>query len=215
MIHDRSAGPPAHRGDGADLRRGIVVLDRDGTINVERHYLADPGQIELIAGAAEGLRHLRDLGLELIVVTNQSGVGRGYFTGETLAAIHARLTECLAAEGVALGGIYVCPHVPAAGCRCRKPGTALLEQAARERGFDPREAFVIGDKASDVELGRRAGSTTLLVRTGYGAEVADAGDVRADYVVEDLREAARVINALIGPDETISAVGQRSARNGT
>jgi D-glycero-D-manno-heptose 1,7-bisphosphate phosphatase len=196
------------------VRRGVVVLDRDGTINVERHYLADPAQVELLAGAAEGLRHLRDLGMELIVVTNQSGVGRGYFTGDTLTAIHARLVECLAAEGVELGGIYVCPHVPADGCRCRKPGPGLLEEAGRERGFEPREAFVIGDKASDIELGRRAGSTTLLVRTGYGAEVAGAGDVTADHVVADLREAARVIEGLIGPDEAISAAGQRSARNG-
>jgi D-glycero-D-manno-heptose 1,7-bisphosphate phosphatase len=195
------------------VRRGVVVLDRDGTINVERHYLADPDQVELIDGAAEGLRHLRDLGLELIVVTNQSGMGRGYFTAETLAAIHGRLVERLAAEGVELGGIYVCPHVPADGCRCRKPGPALLEQAARERGFDPRQAFVIGDKASDVDLGRRAGSTTLLVRTGYGAEA--AGDVTADYVVEDLREAARVIEGLIGPGEAIGAAGRRSSRNGT
>ena len=197
------------------MRRGVVVLDRDGTINVERHYLADPAQVELLAGAAEGLRHLRDLGLELIVVTNQSGVGRGYFTEDTLAAIHARLVECLAAEGVELGGIYVCPHVPADGCRCRKPGPGLLEQAARERGFEPRAAFVIGDKASDIELGRRAGSTTLLVRTGYGSEVAGAGDVIADHVVEDLREAARVIEGLIGADEAIGAGVQRSARNAT
>jgi D-glycero-D-manno-heptose 1,7-bisphosphate phosphatase len=191
-----------------------VVLDRDGTINVERHYLADPGQIELLAGAADGLRHLRDLGLELIVVTNQSGVGRGYFTEATLAAIHARLTECLAMEGVALAGIYVCPHNPTDGCRCRKPGPALLEQAGRERGFDPRDAFVIGDKASDVELGRRAGSTTFLVQTGYGQEVAGSGAVAPDYVVADLREAARVIEGLIGPDEPIGGGAQRSARNG-
>jgi len=197
------------------VRRGVVVLDRDGTINVERHYLADPAQVELLAGAAEGLRHLRDLGMELIVVTNQSGVGRGYFTGDTLTAIHARLVECLAAEGVELGGIYVCPHVPADGCRCRKPGPGLLEEAGRERGFEPREAFVIGDKASDIELGRRAGSTTLLVRTGYGAEVAGAGDVTADHVVADLREAARVIEGLIGADEAIGAGVPRSARNAT
>jgi len=186
------AGDPARVG-GA--RRGVVVLDRDGTINVERHYLADPDQVELTEGAGEGLRHLRDLGCELLVVTNQSGVGRGYFTEATLDRIHDRLVERLAAEGVRLSGIYVCPHVPEDGCRCRKPGTALLEQAARERGFDPRDAFVIGDKASDVAMGRRAGSTTLLVRTGYGAGVADAGDVTADHVVEDLREAARVIEA--------------------
>jgi phosphoheptose isomerase len=179
------------------VRRRVVVLDRDGTINVERHYLADPAQVELVEGAAEGLRHLGDLGLELIVVTNQSGVGRGYLTAATLDRIHDRLAECLAAEGVKLSGIYVCPHVPADGCRCRKPGPALLEQAARKQAFDPRDAFVIGDKASDVELGRRAGSTTLLVRTGYGTATADSGEVTPDYVVDDLRAAARVIEGLI------------------
>jgi histidinol-phosphate phosphatase family protein len=194
-------------------RRNVVVLDRDGTINLERHYLADPAEVALLDGAAEGLRHLRGLGLDLLVVTNQSGVGRGYFTTETLAAIHGRLTECLAAEDVELAGIYVCPHAPGDGCRCRKPGTALLERAARELAFDPRDAFVIGDKASDIELGRRAGSTTLLVRTGYGAETAEAG-TPADYIVDDLREAARVIEALIGSGEAVGA-GQRSARNGS
>jgi D-glycero-D-manno-heptose 1,7-bisphosphate phosphatase len=187
------------------VRRGVVVLDRDGTVNVERHYLADPGQVELIDGAGEGLRRLRDLGLELLVVTNQSAVGRGYITANTLAAIHARLVECLAAEGIELGGIYVCPHVPADGCRCRKPDTGLLERAARERGFDPAAAIVIGDKESDIEMGRRAGSTTLLVRTGYGARM--AATTAADHVVDDLREAAHVIEGLI-------AAGQGSVRHG-
>jgi D-glycero-D-manno-heptose 1,7-bisphosphate phosphatase len=187
------------------------VLDRDGTINVERHYLADPDQVELVAGAAEGLRALRELGLELVVVTNQSGVGRGYFTERTLAAIHARLLACLAEQGVELDAIYVCPHAPTAGCRCRKPDTGLLERAARERGFDPREAFVIGDKASDVELGRRAGSTTILVRTGYGAEA--AATAGADHVVDDLRGAARVIAGLIGSGEAIGATAPGSVRH--
>ena len=195
------------------MRRGVVVLDRDGTINVERHYLADPDQIVLIDGASEGLRHLRDLGLELIVVTNQSGVGRGYFTERTLAEIHARLIERLAAAGVELAGVYVCPHVPADACQCRKPATGLLERAAREHGFDPADAFVIGDKGSDVELGRRVGSTTLLVRTGYGATEAEAG-VTADYIVDDLREAARVIEQLIEPDAAVGAAEQRSGRDG-
>jgi D-glycero-D-manno-heptose 1,7-bisphosphate phosphatase len=191
------------------------VLDRDGTINVERHYLATPGEVELLPGAAEGLRHLRDLDLELIVITNQSGVGRGYFTEHTLALIHDRLIECLDAEGVRLTDIYICPHVPTAGCACRKPGPALLEQAGREHGFSPRDAFVIGDKVSDVELGRRAGSTTLLVRTGYGAETARRGPVPADYIVADLREAARVIERLIAPAEAIGTGVQRSVRNGS
>lgn len=196
------------------MRRRAVVLDRDGTINVERAYLADPAQVELLAGVAEGLRHLDRLGLQLIVVTNQSGVGRGYFTAATLDRIHDRLAECLAAEGVRLSGIYVCPHVPGDGCRCRKPGPALLELAARERDFDPRDAFVIGDKASDIELGRRAGSTTLLVRTGYGAATAAAGEAAADHVVDDLRAAARVIEGLIASGEAVGAAVPRSGRHG-
>ena len=196
------------------MRRGVVALDRDGTLNVERHYLSDPAQVELIDGAAEGLRHLRELGLELLVITNQSGVGRGYFTEQTLIRIHDRLRECLDAHGVELSGIYVCPHVPADGCRCRKPGTALLERAAREHAFEPREAFVIGDKASDVEMGRRAGSTTFLVRTGYGAAVAAQGEVDVDFIVEDLREAARVIEGLLASGGSLGTRGQRSARNG-
>jgi len=192
----------------------VVVLDRDGTINVERHYLADPAQVELVDGAAEGLRHMRELGLELIVITNQSGVGRGYFSEPTLALIHDRLIQCLDAEGVQLSSIYVCPHVPADGCRCRKPGTALLEQAARERAFEPGDAFVIGDKPSDVELGRRAGSTTFLVRTGYGSAVAGAAP-GADFVVEDLREAARVIEGLISSAGAVGTTRQRSTGNGS
>ena len=198
----------------AGVRRGVVVLDRDGTLNVERHYLSDPAQVTLIDGAVEGLRHLRRLGLPLIVVTNQSGVGRGFFTESTLDRIHARLNEYLAAEGVELEGIYVCPHLPTDGCRCRKPDTGLLERAARERGFEPGEAFVIGDKASDVEMGRRGGCTTFLVRTGYGAEVAARGDVDVDFVVDDLREAARVIEGLLSSGGPVGTVGQRSGGNG-
>ena len=99
----------------------FVVLDRDGTINVERHYLSHPDQVELIANAALGLAALNTLGLGLIVVTNQSGVGRGMFDVARLDAIHARLRDLLAAEGVRLDGIYYCPHLPDAGCRCRKP----------------------------------------------------------------------------------------------
>jgi len=213
VTDDRADGLAADRMDRGS-RRGVVALDRDGTLNVERHYLADPALVELIDGAAEGLRHLRELGLELLVITNQSGVGRGYFTEQTLASIHDRLRECLEAEGVELSGIYVCPHVPADGCPCRKPGTALLERAARERSFDPREAFVIGDKASDVEMGRRAGCTSFLVRTGYGAGVAASGEVDADFIVDDLREAARVLEGLLSSGGAVGTVGQRSARNG-
>ena len=143
--------------DAARVRRGVVILDRDGTLNVERHYLSDPAQVELVDGVADGLRHLRELGVELLVITNQSGVGRGYFTERTLDAIHRRLGECLSEAGVHLSAIYVCPHVPADGCRCRKPRyRPPLERAAWERGFlssrrlrDRRKGIRPGDGTTD------------------------------------------------------------------
>jgi D-glycero-D-manno-heptose 1,7-bisphosphate phosphatase len=173
--------------------RLVVVLDRDGTINVERHYLSDPDQIELLPGAAAGLRRLRDLGALLVVVTNQSGVGRGYFDEARLAAIHERLAALLAAEGVTLDAFYHCPHVPEDGCDCRKPEPGMIRKAAAEWAFDPSSAFVVGDKPCDVDLGRSVGAQTLLVRTGYGARHEEAGDTNPDHVVNDLAHAADVI----------------------
>jgi len=175
----------------------FVVLDRDGTINVEREYLSNSDQLELLPGAVRGLRHLRELGLGLVVITNQSGVGRGYFDWARLDLIHQRLSALLADEGIQLDGIYVCPHHPNDGCTCRKPQPELLEKAAREHKFRANEAFVIGDKAIDIELGQKVGATTLLVRTGYGTKVevlaASQMKVTWDYIVNDLADAANVI----------------------
>lgn len=172
---------------------GFVLLDRDGTIIEEREYLRDPDQVQLIPGAAEGLRRLRELGLGLIVLTNQSGIGRGYFDEADLTAVHDRLRHLLREEGVELDGVYVCPHRPEDACLCRKPRVGLVERAVREHHFSPVEAFVIGDKISDVELGRSVGATTVLVRTGYGA-TAEAGEaIHADYVLDHLADAAAVI----------------------
>ena len=159
-----------------------VFLDRDGTIVVDKHYLADPGGLELLPNALEGLVELRALGAKLVVVTNQSGVGRGYFPAEAIEPMHERLRELLAEGGVDLDGIYVCPHAPDDGCACRKPGSALFEQAAVELGVELRESFVVGDKEADVEAGRRIGATSLLI----GGDAAD------------LREAARLIRSLRG-----------------
>lgn len=169
----------------------FVLIDRDGTINVEKHYLSDPDQLELIPGVADGLRLLRDLGLGIAIITNQSGIARGYFDHGTLDRIHDRLREILAAEGILLDGIYVCPHGPDDDCTCRKPLPGMIEQAVVEHDFDPAMAFVIGDKNADVDLGRGVGATTFLVRTGHGPK--SEPTTKADYVVDDLLAAVRII----------------------
>lgn len=190
-------------------QKRFVVLDRDGTIIVERHYLSDPEGVELLPRVARGLQQLSVLGLGLIVVSNQSGVGRGFFDTTRLALIHQRLCDLLAAAGIHLDGIYVCPHTPEDDCVCRKPRTALLERAAQELDFDPRAAFVIGDKSCDIELGQRVGATTCLVRTGYGAEVATDATVNPDYIVDGVWEAAQVIaRLLVGDKKESNRCGQ-------
>lgn len=169
-----------------------MLLDRDGTLIVERHYLARVEDVELLPAAARGLRLLSHVGLGLAVLTNQSGLSRGYFDQTTLNAIHAHLRRLLADEGVSLAGIYVCPHAPDDGCDCRKPRPGLAHRSAEELNFDPATSFVIGDKPCDIELGRRLGAATFLVRTGYGA-IAEQEGAQADYVVDDLLAAAHII----------------------
>jgi len=178
-------------------RKRFVALDRDGTLIVERHYLSDPRGVELVPGAVEGLRHMRRLGLGLVVLTNQSAVGRGFFDVRQLARIHRRMTELLAAEGVRLDGIYFCPHKPDDDCRCRKPRTGLIRDAGRELDFDPAYAFVVGDKPCDIHLGRTVGATTFLVRTGYGAQYADHPNVHPDGIADDLPGVAHMIESIL------------------
>jgi D-glycero-D-manno-heptose 1,7-bisphosphate phosphatase len=170
----------------------VVILDRDGTIVVDRGYLADPAGLEFEPAAPEGLRWLHRRGYRLIVISNQSGVGRGYFTTERLAAMNERLRAMIETAGAKLDGIYCCPHAPDAGCECRKPGQALMLRAASELGFDPRAAYVVGDKDSDIEFGHRAGARTILIDPhATGAQYAH----RADAVVPNLLAAARTVIA--------------------
>jgi D-glycero-D-manno-heptose 1,7-bisphosphate phosphatase len=172
--------------------RPFVLLDRDGTLIIERHYLSDPDQVELLPGCPEGLRQLQAMGLGLLVITNQSGIGRGIFSEDRLGLIHERLSQLLRLEAVSLDGIYFCPHTPDDDCDCRKPKSGMIERAAQAWSFTPQRSFVIGDKPCDIEAGRRVGATTILVRTGYGAEVEKNGHV-ADFVVDNLVEAAQAI----------------------
>lgn len=172
----------------------FVLIDRDGTLNVEKNYLSDPDQLELYPGAGAALKRLQDAGFGIAVVTNQSGIARGYFDLDRLGQVHDRLRALLAAEGVTLDGIYLCPHGPDDDCRCRKPLPGMIEQAVAEHGFDPARAVMIGDKDADVELGKGVGAATILVRTGYGAKTETKG-CRADHVVDDLPAAVEVILA--------------------
>ncbi|MEW6756149.1 MAG: HAD family hydrolase [Candidatus Latescibacterota bacterium] len=180
------------------MARSFVVLDRDGTLIVERGYLSDPAQVELIPGVARALREMRRMGLRLVVATNQSGVGRGYFTADTVQRVHERLLSLLSAEGAALDAFYYCPHVPEAHCRCRKPATGMVEQAARDFGFDPASCFVIGDKPCDILLAANLGATSVLVRTGYGELTQRDVTLRPDCIVNDLVSAAQQIRSIRG-----------------
>lgn len=170
----------------------FVLIDRDGTLNVEKHYLSDPDQLELYPGAGAAIRRLNEAGFGVVVVTNQSGIARGYFDMTTLERIHARLHELLAAEGAHVDGIYICPHGPDDACTCRKPLPGMIEQAVAEHGFDPAQAVMIGDKEVDVELGKAVGAVTFLVRTGHGAKAVAAGS-KADHVADDLAAVVDII----------------------
>ena len=171
-------------------RRRAIILDRDGTIIVDHGYLDDPGKVEFLPGALEGLREWHALGHPLIVVSNQSGIGRGVLTIARVLEINARMQQLLRAAGAPLDGIYFCPHSPTDGCDCRKPGSRLVEEAAAELSFEPADAVVIGDKSSDIELGRRLGAVTVLVSADGRAS--DGIPAEPDYVVASLLEAARI-----------------------
>lgn len=186
------------------MTRRFVLLDRDGTINEEVGYVLHPDELRLLPGAGEALRELRVLGLGLVVVTNQTPVGRGAISPQELDAIHARLGELLAQTGASLDGIEVCPHRKDEGCDCRKPATGLVDRAARTHGFDPARSWLVGDHTGDMLLGRAVGARTILVRTGHGEreQAAGAGEF-ADHVVAGLPEAAALIR-----DEVLAGAGR-------
>ena len=152
------------------MKRPAVFLDRDGTLVGEKGYLDDPSGLALLPGVAEALRTLAAAGFALVVVSNQSGVGRGYFPLATAYATMAALRRVLRGHGVELDAIYFCPHRPDERCACRKPGAAMLQQAMRNLRLDLKQSFVVGDKLLDVATAHRVGAHGVLVRTGYGRE---------------------------------------------
>jgi len=170
---------------------GLLVLDRDGTLIDERHYLADPAAVQLLPGVVDGLRAFAERGYRIAVVTNQSGIGRGYFDERTLGAVHDELRRQLLAFGITIHGIWHCPHHPDDACACRKPGPLLLETAMQQLGYGREQCLVVGDKACDIELGTRLGVRTALVRTGYGAGTERDGLCAPDFVVDSLLQLAQ------------------------
>lgn len=188
--------------------RPAVFLDRDGTINEQMGYINHISRFQLLPGVGEAIRILNEHYLPVVVVTNQSGLARGYFPEALLDEVHQEMCHLLALEGAHIDGLYVCPHHPEAkeerfrvDCTCRKPKTGLLEQAAVDLRLDLRRSFVVGDRWSDLRCGAAVGATTILVLTGYGrgdaAYIGPGQAVQPDYIAEDLGAAVQWI---IGED---------------
>lgn len=165
-----------------------VFLDRDGTLMEDVDYCRDPALVRIFSGVPEALRKLHARGFKNIVITNQSGIGRGWIALHEYEAVHAKLLDQLG-DGL-IDAAYFCPDKPGQPSKCRKPEPGMVFQAAEEHGLDLSRSFFIGDKDSDIECGRRAGTKTVLVKTGYGREHLDCG---ADFVADTFADAVEHI----------------------
>ncbi len=201
-----SAKETGSRNDRANTRQGraAIFLDRDGTITEEVGYINHVSRAKLYPWAPEAIQILNSTGLPIIVVTNQSGVGRGYFTEELVAQVHQKIQDELAAHGAKLDAYYYCPHHPSAvlkayrqDCRCRKPSTGMADEAAEQFGIDLGTSYVVGDTYRDMQMGFNIGGRTILLMTGYGRgeyEYHRTAWLRMpDLIAENLLHAARQI----------------------
>jgi len=195
-------------GEDAPAERRAVFLDRDGTVVEERHFLADPDHVTLVPGAAEALVRLRDAGLALVLVTNQSGIARGLYREEDYHAVAARLEAILDERGASPDATYYCPHHPdfTGPCDCRKPGPGMYQRAAAELGVTLAGSYYVGDKLADVEPGLRFGGTGILVRTGYGRD-SERSRPRGIRVADDVAAAA---DAILGEERRRRSAGART-----
>ncbi len=184
-----------------------LFLDRDGTVNEEVNFLASPDGMKLIPNSAAAIREANQLGVKVFILTNQSGIARGYLTEEELANVHDRLLQLLQQEGAVINDIYVCPHHPDYGepryrldCQCRKPKTGMMLQAARKHNVNLQRSFVIGDRMIDVQMGNNAGAKTILVMTGYGQQEYQqclAEKLHIDYVAKNLYEGWQFVKRIL------------------
>jgi len=182
-----------------------VFLDRDGTISKEVGYIGNVDDFELLADTVSALKILMDLGYKLVVVTNQSGVARGYFPEERVQEINRRMTDLLEREDIRFDGIYFCPHLEdgkikkyAVRCACRKPETGMIRKAESELEIDLSRSWIIGDGMPDIKCGKNVGLKTILVRTGHGVESEKKleqlpENEKPDYITDTLSDAVRKI----------------------
>ena len=188
--------------------RPAVFIDRDGTLTDEVGYVNHPKRLRLLPRSAEAVRRLNSAGVPVVVVTNQAGIARDYFTEDVMRAVNAELASQLALAGARLDGVYVCPHHPTEGkppyrtaCDCRKPGPGLLVRAAQEMDLDLGRSVMVGDRPSDLEVGLKVGARSVLVLTGYGLGEweyrREYFRVTPDHVAGDLLDAVEW--ALHGP----------------
>jgi len=184
--------------------RRAVFFDRDGTLNEEVGYLDSLDRFRLYPFASRAVRAANEAGLVAVVLTNQSGVGRGIFSEELVARVHERLAAEMQQAGARLDAIYYCPHHPAAEverfrveCACRKPAPGMMQEAAQRFGIRLEESFVVGDRYVDVEMAHRTGATSVLVRTGFGQSewelLRSNGSPQPDHVAEDVSAAVEWI----------------------
>lgn len=170
---------------GGAKKRPAVFLDRDGTIIDDIGYLADPGGVAFYPGVPQALKRLQERGYLLVIVTNQSGIGRGYFDEETAIAVNLAMLGMFREKGVVLASIYYCPHHPGDGCRCRKPGLLMVDRAVGDLGIDKDRSWFVGDIDKDVLTGMNAGLKPILVETGKtGKGDLPEGVKRCETVVE-------------------------------
>lgn len=196
--------------EGQDVRyekRPAIFVDRDGTIIEHVEYISEPEKVREIPGALAALKKLRDAGYRIVVVTNQPGIGLGYFSKEDLYAVNREMMKLATKVGLSIDRIYFCPHSKADGCRCRKPGTFLIERAVAELNIDLARSFMIGDMTSDVQLGENAGCGSVLVRTGRGGDDGICEAV-ADITSDSLSDAAARILEM-GPVKVEVGAGAR------
>jgi D-glycero-D-manno-heptose 1,7-bisphosphate phosphatase len=198
-LHARDLRERRHRGCEIVAVKVAVFVDRDGTIIEEVGYLDRPERVELYPWSIDAIRALNRADVRVVLVSNQSGVARGFFTEAVVDQVHRRMADLLAAGGAHIDAYYYCPHHPdgrvaeyARPCDCRKPGSGLVDRAVAELGIVPGQSFAVGDRWADIGLARAVGARSVLVRTGYGAleEHRAPPGLSADAVVNNLVEAA-------------------------